>query len=176
MINWRYIEDRFQLVLTELALQMPVAQWCHEPQGIKVTHHKTKYGMADIDGWVYVNQAFVGTEAMQLLDATIRHELAHLCAGLQHGHGPHFKAMAHEFKADFGEHLKSESAQVHAAIGYKYLLFATLDNHQEIMFRRVHRKHRKYLNYQAGRFRYLTINGQKVLSFRYQLNEPDCIS
>ncbi len=171
-IDWPYIECRYEQLLSELSTTVPLDQWQLTPQGVKATTHKTKYGMADIEGWVYINQAFVGTTATRLLDATIRHELAHLCVGLQCGHNYKFKAKAKQFKADFGRNLKTESAQVHAAIGYKYKLYATIEQNQdnpceEILFRRVHRKHHKYVNYKPGRFRYLSIKGRKVLSFRY---------
>lgn len=167
LIDWNYIQQQYQSILDELQAVEPKNNWWVQPQALHVTKHKTKYGMADRDGVVYINQAFVGTSANNLLNATIRHELAHLCVGLQQGHNSIFKAKALEFKAQFGQHLKLESAQVHDSIGYKYQLFATLENGGEILFRRVHRKHVKYSRYKAGRFRYLTIKGIKVLSFRY---------
>jgi|GEM_PF-674355 len=167
LIDWNYIQQQYQVILDELQTLEPVKNWQIQPQEIRATDHKTKYGMADIEGVVYINQAFVGTAANNLLNATIRHEFAHLCVGLQEGHNSIFKAKAHQFKASFGKHLKTESAQVHDSIGYKYLLYATLENGDEILFRRVHRKHTKYTGYKVTQFRYLTIKGVKVLSFKY---------
>ncbi len=168
LIDWNYIQQEYQLILDELILSDPLKNWQVPPQALQATNHKTKYGMADRDGVVYINQAFIGTASTELLNVTIRHEFAHLCVGLQHGHDVIFKAKAREFKADFGKHLKLESEQVHESIGYKYLLFAKLENGDEILFRKVHRKNAKYLRYKAGRFRYLTIKGVKVMSFRYE--------
>ena len=168
LIDWNYIQQQYLFILDELLVVEPKKNWQVQPQSLQVTKHKTKYGMADRDGVIYINQAFIGTTATNLLDATIRHELAHLCVGLQQGHGAVFKAKAQQFNAHFGKHLKLESAQVHDSIGYKYLLYATFENGEEILFRRVHRKHAKYSRYKAGRFRYLTIKGMKVVSFRYE--------
>jgi len=167
LIDWNYIQQQYHAILDELQVVEPIINWRVQPQALYPTRHKTKYGMADRDGVVYINQAFVGTSANNLLNATIRHELAHLCVGLQQGHNSIFKAKALQFKANFGKHLRLESAQVHDSIGYKYQLYATLADGDEILFRRVHRKHVKYSGYKAGRFRYLTIKGIKVLSFRY---------
>ena len=167
IIDWNYIQQQYQSILEELVVIDPIDDWQIKPQEIRATQHKTKYGMADIAGVVYINEAFVGTSAKNLLRVTIRHEFAHLCVGLQEGHNLIFKAKANQFKAHFGQHLKSESRQVHEAIGYKYLLYAMLVNGDEILFRKVHRKHSKYLNYKASRFRYLTIKGVKVINFRY---------
>ncbi|TDR22434.1 hypothetical protein [Marinicella litoralis] len=172
LIDWPYIERAFAEITANVDLLCPLDQWSIQPLKLSATQHKTKYGMADVNGVIYINQAFVGTSAVALLDATIRHELAHLCVGLQHGHDSCFKAIAKKFGANFGRHLKQETAQVHVVIGHKYLLFATIENKAlntttEILFRRVHRKHAKYLDYKPGRFRYLTIKGQKVLNFRY---------
>ena len=168
LIDWKYIEQQYQAILAELLTVEPIKKWSVYPQSLQVTKHKTKYGMADKDGVVYINQAFVGTAAHNLLNATIRHELAHLCVGLQQGHNLIFKAQAQQFKAQFGKQLKPEYEAVHDSIGFKYLLYATLANGDEILFRRVHRKHVKYSQYKVGRFRYLTIKGIKVTAFRYQ--------
>ena len=172
MIDWPLVEFTYDQILLEVSAMCAPEHWTVKPQKLTTTKHKTKYGMADVDGVVYINQAFIGTTAIGLLDATIRHELAHLCVGLHNGHNHLFKTKAKEFKAIFGRHLKAESEQVHAAIGYKYRLYATLEGShknvsEEILFRRVHRKHDKYVSYKPGRFRYLSIQGQKVLAFRY---------
>jgi len=173
MIDWDFIQAKYREILTELKLLNGDSHWHIAAKKITITSHKTKYGMADINGTVHINQAFIGSTAYQLLEATIRHELAHLAVGIQHGHDKFFRAKAQLFKAQFGRHLKPDIQQIHTAIGYKYQLYATVldgDNKNpiEILFRRVHRKHSKYLNYKPSRFHYLTIQGKKVLRFRYQ--------
>ena len=167
-IDWTFIQQRHDEILVELNLIQDITVWQIKPKNLVQTTHKTKYGMADVNGVIHINHAFVGTEAFQLLDATIRHEFAHLCVGLFHGHDATFKAKARQFKAHFGRHLKAESAQVHAAIGYKYRLYATLANGETLLFRWVHRTHAKYMKYKPSMFKYLTIKGQKVISFSYQ--------
>lgn len=168
MITAVNIQKRYQDILSELYQLIPPDKWQVRPQQLQLTSHKTKYGMADINGVVFINQAFIGSTANELLDATIRHELAHLCVGIQHGHNARFKACAQHFKAHFGSHLQTEINTINDAIGYKYKLYAILESQQEILFKRVHRKHAKYLNYKPGWFSYLSIKGQKVLRFRYE--------
>ncbi len=168
MINWPYIQQRYQYLLQEMYELVPAKKWQITPQSVQLTSHKTKYGMADVHGVVFINQAFIGSNTIHLLEATLRHELAHLCVGVHHGHDAQFKSCARLFKANFGEHLIEETRVINEAIGYKYKLYATLDNNDEILFRRVHRKHAKYLKYKPRLFSYLTIKGQKVLSFRYE--------
>lgn len=168
MISWQAIEQTHAKVLDELLQVVPLSAWQHPPHGIKATDHKTKYGMADLAGWVHINQAFVGTESWDLLEATIRHELAHLCVGLNCGHNARFKAMERRFKAVFGRHLQDQASQLHNAIGHRYLLFAELADGTEVLLKRVHRRHRKYSHYRPRLFRYLTVGGQKVQRFRYQ--------
>ena len=168
MISWQDIEQTHDSLLDELLQEVPLSAWQHPPQGIKPSKHKTKYGMADLAGWVHINQAFIGTECWDLLEATIRHELAHLCVGLQCGHDARFKAMERRFNAVFGAHLQTQAKQLHNAIGHRYLLFAELVDGSEVLLKRVHRRHRKYSHYRPRMFRYLTVGGQKVQRFRYQ--------
>ncbi len=163
------IKHLYQVILAETQALVAPEQWRIEPRGLQYTRHKTKYGMADIHGVVYINQKFIGSRAKQLLIATIRHELAHLCVGLEQGHGIEFKRCASLFKADMKKELAAEKAEIHAAIGHKYLLYAILENQGELLFRKAHRKHPKYSRYKPKRFSYLTINGHKVLAFRYEL-------
>lgn len=166
-ITQLYIKQSYAEILQHLCAVTALENWSIKPQKIMLTQHKTKYGMADLDGVVYVNQAFINSTAHRLLDATIRHELAHLCVGLKHGHNTVFKAKAKQFKATFGKHLKQESQQINQAIGFQYHLYAVLVNGEHVLIRKAHRKHKKYTAYKAGRFRYLTIKGQKVHAFKY---------
>ncbi len=167
-IDWTFIEEKYQEILKELVDYQPVDSWQIKPLRLQATQHKTKYGMADINGVVYINSAFVNSSAETLLDATIRHELAHLCVGLEVGHGPVFKQKAKEFNSFFGRHLKSESAEINRNIGFKYNLYATLSDGQEVLLRKVHRKHRKYTQYKPSMIKYLTLKGQKIKQFTYK--------
>ncbi len=163
------IQRLYQNILVETQALVSPEHWQIEPSGLQYTNHKTKYGMADIHGMVHINQKFIGSRARQLLAATIRHELAHLCVGLEQGHGVKFKRCAALFKADMKADVAHEKAEIHAAIGHKYLLYAHVENQGELLFRKAHRKHPKYSKYKPKRFSYLTINGHKVLAFRYEL-------
>ncbi len=168
MIDWAFIEQQYQDILSEVSDEEPLSNWAIKPKGLLKTKHKTKYGMADIHGYVYINQAFIGTNSNDLLDATIRHELAHLCVGLQQGHNHVFKAKAQQFKANFRHIDKSQHQQVSANIGYKYELYAQFKDGRQLLLKKVQRKHRKYTHYRPTLFKYLTVQGKKVASFVYQ--------
>ena len=161
------IKKIYQDIVAELIRLQARESWAIHPQSIRLTKHKTKYGMACHDGTVFVNQAFLSTSARQLLDATIRHELAHLCVGLDQGHNRVFKRKAKQFKSVFGNHLSSDIKEINQRIGYKYLILAHLENGETIEFKKAHRKSAKYLDYRPKFFRYLSIKGIKVIEFEY---------
>ncbi len=167
MIDWPFIEQQYQIILRELLAQEPLSHWSIKPQGLIKTSHKTKYGMADLKGYVHINHAFIDTTATQLLDATIRHEFAHLSVGLKHGHNQIFKAKAQQFKANFKHIDKSQHQQVSENIGHKYELYAQFKDGSRVLLKKVQRKHKKYTHYRPTLFRHLTIQGKKVISFIY---------
>ncbi|MFC3193824.1 hypothetical protein ACFODZ_06190 [Marinicella sediminis] len=167
MIDWNYIQQRHAACLTETTQLIALPQWVVQPQEVIPTRHKTKYGMADVHGRVHINQAFVGSSAEQLLEATIRHELAHLCVGLEQGHNARFRHMAQLFKAGFHQVSRREKIELHQLIGYKYALYACLVNQQRVCLKKVHRKHRKYTHYKPTLFRYLSFQGVKISHFEY---------
>lgn len=167
MIDWLFIEQQYQAALKELVAVKPLSHWSIKPRGLLKTNHKTKYGMADLNGNIHINQAFVGTSANQLLDATIRHELAHLFVGLHHGHNAVFKAAEFEFGTDFKSIDKKQFQQLSDNIGYKYQLYASFKGGDVILLKKVQRKHRKYTHYKPTVYKYLTIKGRKVVSFYY---------
>lgn len=168
MIDWRFIEQQYHSILMELYAFEPLQLWSIEPKGVLKTKHKTKYGMADLTGYIHINQAFVGTTATQLLNATIRHELAHLCVGLQHGHNGVFKAKEAQFGADFKSISRQQYQQFSNNIGHKYELYACFKDGQSVLLKKVQRRHRKYTQYKPTIFKYLTIKGRKIKSFFYR--------
>lgn len=167
MIDWPLVTTEYHHILHELSAINALDEWSIKPQGLIKTNHKTKYGMADSSGFVHINQAFIGTTSYQLLQATLRHEFAHLCVGLEQKHNARFKTKERQFKANFRTIERSEHQQVLQNIGFKYQLYASLKSGETVLLKQVQRKHQKYTHYKPTLFRYLTIKGQKVLSFHY---------
>ncbi|MCB1583284.1 MAG: hypothetical protein R3E90_11820 [Marinicella sp.] len=168
VIDWTWVEQEYQRIKFELETIEPLYKWSISPKGILKTTHKTKYGMADRQGNVHINQAFINTTSYELLEATIRHEFAHLCVGLQHGHDAVFKAKAQQFEAHFRSINKSQHQQISNNIGHKYELYASFKDGEELLLKKVQRKHKKYTQYKPTVFHYLTINGKKIVAFNYR--------
>jgi len=157
----------FESIKRELFLQFPLTEWTIKPGDFLWTKHKTKYGMARFNGDIFINRAFISSTAWQLLDATIRHELAHLYIGLAAGHNADFQATAQLFKSCFKSVPRAEIKQFQEQISYRYKLYAICENGDSILLKKTHRKHAKYTQYKARFFYKLSINGQKIKRFNY---------
>ena len=167
MIDHDHINETYWCCLKQVSALVPVTQWVVQPDSWLLTDHKTKYGMADVHGRVHINQAFIGSVAIDLLDSTIRHELAHLCVGLEQGHNRRFKAVERLFEANFRQVPAVQIKHLHERIGHTWALYACFADRPKVLLKKVHRKHRKYTHYRPGMFRYLMYKGQKISSFQY---------
>ena len=107
------------------------------------------------------------------MEATIRHELAHLCVGLAQGHNRHFKAVERLFGANFRAVPTEQVKDIHDRIGHTWELYACFVDRPRVLLKRVHRKHRKYTHYRPGLFRYLMYKGQKISGFEYVRISPE---
>lgn len=161
-------EQLFERIKKDLLLIFPVKDWQIKPRELQWTKHKTKYGMAGHHGVVYINEAFVETTAWQLLEATLRHELAHLYIGLAAGHNAYFHDTATLFKSCFKTIPNEEIKQFHYQIGYRYKLYAIFENGDVVLIKKTHRKHAKYTQYKPRLFYSLSIKGQKIIRFNYK--------
>lgn len=169
-ISAQCIEDEYQLAIHACAHHFPVEKWSVKPVQLKLTNCKTKYGIASIDGTVYINSAFIGTSAINKLRNTLRHELAHLAVGISHQHDAVFRKCERLFGADV-KVSPEEIAEFEKNIPHKWLLLAHLVNGKSTVLGGAHRKHKKYAKYRPNIFRALTIDGIKVDRFEYLSNE-----
>jgi predicted SprT family Zn-dependent metalloprotease len=173
MIDSDHINHTYRHCLAEAYSLVPQNQWVVQPDSWLLTSHKTKYGMADVRGRVHINRAFVGSVATDLLEATVRHELAHLCVGLEQGHNRQFRAIERLFQANFKQVPDEQIQQLHKRIGHSWELYACLADQTKVLLKKVHRKHRKYTEYRPGMFRYLMYKGQKIDGFEYVRIQSD---
>jgi len=154
MITLDTIHSEYQSALAECFDTFPKKRWPPPPEGLELTHHKTKYGIARSNGYIYISEAFVGTESINKLRNTIRHELAHLAAGLRHGHNSRFR----KFEAMFNARRpvsRSELEAVHNNISYKWQLFAHLIDGRVIDIGKAHRKTKRFSQY--------PLNGRRMI-------------
>jgi len=170
MICEDYIWGRYHQILIELKAKHPLDKWKHQPKTLGFTEHKTKLGMATNTGVVLVNKAFIGTDAKAKLDFTIRHEFAHLAAGLHHNHNKVFRGYESYFGADTRIDYTSEIEQVQAKIGYKYTVFAHLENGERKEAGQVHKKTKKYSEYPRDGRLNMSFGNFRVLKFEFILN------
>ncbi len=166
-ITQKDVERLFNDIKVDLFNQFPLNDWAIKPRYFHWTKHKTKYGMANHRGDVYINDAFVSTTAWQLLEATLRHEFAHLYIGLAAGHNARFRKTASLFKSSFKRVPVEEVKQLRDQIRYQYNLFAILANGESVLIKKAHRKHAKYTKYKPRLFYNLSIKGCKIIRFDY---------
>src|SRR5690554_1088013 len=108
-INQAGVSQLYRCIESELQLIIPINQWSIEPQNWCWTRSKIKYGMADRQGVIHINQNFLNTDFWDLLNTVIRHEFAHLCIGLSAGHNLRFKQCERLFKGVFNAEAKQQA-------------------------------------------------------------------
>ncbi len=167
IINQSVITNYFDLIEQELYALVPSKDWVIKPKSWRLSQAKTKYGMADAEGVIHINHNFLRTHFHQLLNAVLRHEFAHLCIGLQHGHNKRFKQCERLFDARFNVTAKQQAREFGKLISYKYLLQAELISGEMITLKKVHRRHRNYLNYQYSRYKTYFYRHQPIKRFKY---------
>ncbi|MFL0810624.1 MAG: hypothetical protein K6L76_09435 [Agarilytica sp.] len=168
-IDFDCIQREYQQALEDCDRVFPIKRWSHAPQQVKLTRHKTKYGMAMLSGDIYVSHAFIGTNAINKLRATIRHELAHLAVGLRHQHDKSFR----QFEAAFGAKKKvrkEEMQEVHDNIPFKWQVIAHLDNGVVKDIGGAHRRSKRFKSYAPNKFNFMTVDGVKVERFEFVEN------
>lgn len=167
MITEQYITDTYQRILKEVSGILPINKWCHQPTGVGFTAEKTKYGLATPEGLVLINRVFIGTSAVNKLESTIRHEMAHLACGLEEHHNSRFRRMERVFGVDPDLDLSDELAQIQGKIDFKYTVIAHLENGIQRDLGGVHRKTRTYTEYPRHPRDVARIEGVKVLRFEF---------
>ncbi|MFL0801978.1 MAG: hypothetical protein K6L80_16135 [Agarilytica sp.] len=165
-ISFDVIRDEYNNALEQCCAVLAKPKWVVQPSALELTRHKTKFGMASSKGVVYINSAFIGTQAINKLRNTLRHELAHLAVGLAEGHNAIFKHCAQVFGANRAVP-QSEILAFEQSVGYKWQLIAHLVDGRTVEMGRVHRRHKKYSAYTHRRWRYMVIKDTAVLRFEY---------
>ncbi len=94
----------------------------------------------------------MGTTAVADLEDTIRHELAHLIAGIRYKHGPRWQHVATRLGATPRASGRSEDDVLHEKMSHaRFTLIAIMENGEERTVRKVHRRSRRYTEYRLGR-------------------------
>ena len=121
-------------------------------------------GKANIKGEVIITSDFIGIDDFQLLIDIVRHEIAHLIAGIEEGHNAYWKSVCDiigcEPKAQGG----ASEAMLEKA--FKYRLIAVLRDGGEVVVDYKNRRSKKFL--EPDERREYSINGKVISSFYYE--------
>lgn len=167
MITEQYISTRFAALLTKC--QALRSTWHTNPNGVALFTSKSKYGEAYKNGNIAINRAFIGTTAFAKLDQTILHELAHLAAGIRHGHGKQWKQTAELFGMP-AEVPQQQYQDVKRNISYKYTVVAHLVDGGIFSLGQVHRKTKAWAEYHNGPLNRKLEDGRKIARFEFVEN------
>ena len=171
-ITIEYIYKRIYELRNETIKIIPEHKWDVQLASVGMTNRKRAAGLASSTGDRLINQAFVGTELFDKLDDTIRHELAHLAAGVRQGHNRIWKRVAHAFGCDIHKTEYAEAEQtLSRKIQHKYWLIAITDTGERITIRSADRKSRRYTHHNPS-LRTLTVDGNTITSFEYTPFKP----
>lgn len=167
LISESSIDADYTRICHELFTLIAPHHWFIKPRKWCWTAAKTKYGMADCAGNIHINRRFLGSHFQSLLEAVLRHELAHLCVGLHHGHNKQFKQCERLFKGQFDATAQHQAKEYAQKVSYKYQLMAELVNGERITLKKTHRKHRNYANYRHNRYKTYYYQQQVIKRFIY---------
>lgn len=144
-------------------------RWKHPYRSVEFSRARRILGQAHHDGRVKLSMLFVGTEAQDDLIDTIRHELAHLIAGLPARHGPRWKNVAQAL----GATPRASGRALCDALSTRlddapFSLIAVMAGGEELVMKPAYRRSQQYLQYRykAGHRDYF-YRSEPVLYFRY---------
>lgn len=143
--------------------------WEHPFSALSFNRAKRAYGHAHADGRIVLSNTFVGTSATADLQDTIRHELAHLIAGIRFKHGPRWQQVAQTLGARPRASGRSESSELQEKMSdAPFTLIAVMRDGEARTMRKVFRRARRYLDYRYGkRGQRYHIKGEFIERFEY---------
>lgn len=145
-------------------------EWAHPFAGLSFNRARRCYGQAHRDGRMVLSTVFIGTTALDDLEDTVRHEFAHLIAGIEARHGPRWRAVAERLGALPRATGRSRSRDLKARMDdAPFTLVAILESGEERELKPAFRRDRRFIAYRLGegaqRYR---CAGQDVLFFEYR--------
>ena len=144
-------------------------RWVHPFAGFSFSRSRRCYGQARHDGHMLISRSFLGTQAVADLEDTVRHEFAHLIAGIRARHGAPWRVIAQSL----GARPRATGQSIDAGLNERmsdapFTLLAVLQGGEERVLRKVFRRSRRYLDYRLGhRGQRYTVSGIAVERFRY---------
>lgn len=170
MITEKHIRSRYNEITNECIDKLSIERWVIMPTCFTISDRKV-LGTANSFGEVSVSRAYIGSVDYDGLDDTLRHELAHLAAGIKAKHGIEWKRMAVLFGATPSSRGKSTQCVTDSL--YKYYLVAHMEDGNVLPIKPANRKLKKYTGYRWGcsirnvdikRFQYVSYKRGKQLA------------
>ncbi len=145
-------------------------EWVHPFAGLSFNRARRSYGQAHRDGRIVISTVFFGTSALDDLEDTVRHEIAHLIVGIDARHGPRWRRVARALGAVPRATGRSSCASLNARMDdAPYTLVAVLASGEECEVKSVYRRSRRYQDYRLGaRGAHYRYRGESVLRFEFR--------
>jgi hypothetical protein len=143
--------------------------WAHPFSGLDYSRARRHYGQARADGRLFISEVFLGTSALDDLEDTVRHELAHLIVGIRLGHGAQWQRVARALGARSRATGNARCEELNRRMtDAPWTLVAVLDDGSEREVKTAFRRSRRYLDYCHRKHgpRY-AIHGQVIQRFFY---------
>lgn len=146
--------------------------WAHPFSGFRLNRARRSYGHAHRDGSLVVSRQFLGTTAVDDLRDTIRHEFAHLIAGIDKRHGARWKQVAVALGAAPKASGRSQCDDLHARMNTApFTLVAVMSSGEERVLKPAFRRSKRYQDYELGKGgRRYRVGHDWILRFRYDPN------
>ncbi|MEO1078979.1 MAG: SprT-like domain-containing protein [Pseudomonadota bacterium] len=145
-------------------------EWTHPFAGLSFNRARRSYGQAHRDGRIVISTVFFGTAALDDLEDTVRHEIAHLIVGIDARHGPRWRKVARALGAIPRAAGRSSCESLNARMDdAPYTLVAVLTSGEECEVKSVYRRSRRYQDYRLGeRGAHYRYRGESVLRFEFR--------
>ncbi|MGD1524127.1 SprT-like domain-containing protein [Vibrio owensii] len=178
MISQELIETEFQAAIQSCNEVISLERWRAKPTFITTYSHLSKYGeVYASDYGIRITEAFLGTDFVEALRETIRHELAHLCVNINRkkrspSHGRDwtyvFERFTHDIDSELAEQQKVILAQ--ETIKYKWSLYANTKSGERIFIGPFHKRSAKYTKYPRESGESHSVDGKTILSYEFEEN------
>ncbi len=149
--------------------------WAHPFAGLSFNRARRCYGQAHRDGRIVISKVFIGTDALDDLEDTVRHELAHLIVGIDQRHGTAWRRVAKRLGAEPRARGRAVSPDLASRMDdAPFTLVAVLESGEERELKPAYRRSRRFTEYRhSPRGRSYAVAGQTVKRFYYAERRSD---
>lgn len=148
--------------------------WAHPFSGLVFSRARRSFGRAYRDGRIAISTVFVGTTALEDLEDTVRHELAHLIAGVDQQHGSRWRRVAKDLGAVPRATGRSRCETLHERMQHAPLtLVAVMASGAEVDIKPAFRRSGRYTQYRRSLFGRRYLVGEEVVDRFYYRSNAD---